>query len=529
MGGCGCRPLARRRLVAAPVVLLVGCLVARPAEGRILISYDLDSLVYLSDAVVEGTITGGRNNEVHVAVSAVYEGSPRVGGVVRAGRVVGLYRKPVPGRPFSGTSPLAKGDHVFLFLKEPGRPAGEVRAWSVVASGVKLASKGKVFGVSQYYGNPGPYVVESVDRYAARAVSVDPFRAQLRQSIARVAALAERLKAEPSPDEVPWLLAVLRERAGDWYEGHATEIGRLVAARLTIVADHAVLEKALALSDAWYYRATISNGFSSPSGREFLLAAIADEKRPLPQRIRLTRALRVAGHAYHVTFRHDAAGRRTATGQPRDGNAAYLTRIARLALASRDREPLCVALLQALDQFACYVRQVGEAHTGADLAAALPVLKRIHDPMASETLKFHVEVATRHADKDAYEKLGGRGGPAISIIRHVYHGEGRRQTPSGPILLDPTKVVFDYTVYAFLDEQTRLSAELVLEGIDGPGTHILPSPRGRWLAGRGQRGGMDRVALPRTVPSGRYRVYLQFKDGDRLVSRGHYAELALKR
>ena len=506
--------------------LLLACLLGQAAEGKVLYTYDLDSLVFMSEGIVEGTIArrhkSDRGDLIDLSITAVHRGKLQKGTVVKLAALC-LYAKPKPGEELLNTVRLDKSDRLVLLL---AKAAGDIR--TVVPSGVKLIVGGKVVGFSQHYGNPGPYVAETAARFADRALTLEAFRAALRASIARSAALAEGLRAPATPKDVPWLMGLLRKRAGQTRGRYADRIVELACAKLAGLHDPEVLANALPLASG-NAAGTLRSGFGTPRGREFLLQAIADRKQPTAKRIDYARTLAKAGEAYHTTSADITTGSWRPEGVPRDANAGYIQRIARLALANARHEELCRALLESIDYFARVIRQTKEEHTSADLAAALPVLKQLHDSAKSGMLKFSVELATRHADEAAYGKLQSPGGPVISIIRGAYHGTGIRRIGRSPVRLDPDGLVFEYTIHTFLDDNTTLTPQLVLTSVDGATARILPWPGKRPCRGRGGTSGMNRVPLPKDVPAGRYRVHLRFKDAGKVVSTGHYAEVELRR
>ena len=200
--------------VAAAMLLLALC--ANRASARQMFHFDLDSLAYLSTAVVEGDVTDAKEihwvNALTVKVTRAYAGDFKPGDNV----VVGLsaYAKAAPESPAGlATEKYAAGDHLILFLQlvtqEQWKQDG-IPYWPA-HSGLKLVAGGDVTGVQQIE-NPGPYAntvpegdAEKYRKKVAAAVEwASNFRKEFEKKKADPVWLLEKLKERPVREKEEW-------------------------------------------------------------------------------------------------------------------------------------------------------------------------------------------------------------------------------------------------------------------------------------------------------------------------------------
>ncbi len=141
-----------------------------------LVCYDLDSLVYLSEEIVESRIARSYSSNgwdvTEVKVARVYRGTIARGGTIRVQGLCG-YKKPKPERLDRNPVALQDGDRLILFLANarstlPAKMSEGKDIYQPVRSGVKMVFDGRVVGFSQL-SNPGPTVLETDSRVVAPA------------------------------------------------------------------------------------------------------------------------------------------------------------------------------------------------------------------------------------------------------------------------------------------------------------------------------------------------------------------------
>jgi hypothetical protein len=345
-----------------------------------LYTYDLDSLVYMSEEIVEGTIvrqyrTMGQDL-VDVKVAMVHKGDVRRGQAL-AVLDTWLYRK--TQKTDRSPAPLAPGDRLVFFLKrELGSTSGRpipVDAVMYIASpgGLKLVDGQRVFDFWQWR-NPGFYDADM--RAASRerdSVPIERFHEQLRQSFRHVDQFVPILEAKGADVDIPRLLKLLADRPKFEFPGR-DHIGELACIRLAQMHDPIVLSRALPLANDYYSSHILARGFGTPKGRDYLLAKVADADEPMEARIRHAWILRNTGDVYRSIFTEiTVTGART-VGEPDAGNSGYLTRIARAARANAKHPDLCIALVDCLGFLSLRNWQDRDAPVVADLKGALAVL-----------------------------------------------------------------------------------------------------------------------------------------------------------
>jgi len=270
--------------------------------------------------------------------------------------------------------------------------------------------------------------------------------------------------------------------------------------------------KALPLAKEHHEVSILQRGFGTPQGRAFLLAKVMDAKEPMSARLRYASALHEVGPVYRSTFTEISANSHKPVGEADEGNSGYLRRIAKAALDNAKHELLCASLIRCLGYFGQGIVQNKPTPLMVDLHAAFPVLKELYDAKPSQELQFAIEKATAW-DGSEYEKLKSPCGTFISILRP----------------LDPAKygkpekrsLIFEYeytTVLLSREAEVQPSVVLVHQGTLRK--HVLPTRlhiRG-WSTG----GGSHSVELPGDLPAGRYHVFFQLGDGDKVIGTGHY-------
>lgn len=189
-----------RASYAAIVIAIAGFwLFAEPVLAKIMFSFDLDSLVYMSSEIIEVGVTDARlenwMNIVSGKVLRTYVGKDKANEQITVG--LSAYSKR-DGKAFG------KGDRLILFLEPaPAREQFHSFKYWPVPSGLKLIEGEKVTGVYQE-NNPGVYVPSIDDG------RLEQFKIKLLQSIADTEAFRKAFEANKS--NTKWLLARLGER-----------------------------------------------------------------------------------------------------------------------------------------------------------------------------------------------------------------------------------------------------------------------------------------------------------------------------
>jgi hypothetical protein len=494
--------------------------------------YDLDSLVYLSEGIVLGRIgntdmaTGFDVTELKV--DSVYMGRHKKGDTIK---ITGLYafRKPAARLSDLNSVSLDKDDQVIVFLDyitpKSIRPDLRTRGdteYRLVGCGIRAVVDGKVMRFYQR-GNPGPYVLERGGHSDERPQTLDEFAGKVLETIPRMKDFADRLDAATASKDAKWFLQTLRERAGladaEGRRGHYTDhLANIAAIRLADLHNPEILDQALQYGTWQTY--TIAAGFGTPAGRDYLLNGIRDTKAPQKRRLRLADVLMHADYIYRSRSENVQTNSHERVGKPGTNNDDYITRIARLAAENITNEQLCLKLVQTIDFFGRVIVQTADRDSRADCEHALAVLRQAYKECDSEVLHSAIEMATGHFSRKLYDKLGSRCGP---IISRLYYADPKKYAPPKEMSL-----IFQFE-YLVLSKGGYATAVVLLNQETGK-RYLLPAkmrPIFGYSSPGMSGGGSGSVVLPNALAKGKYRVYFQFTEDDRVVSTGHYFEIDL--
>jgi hypothetical protein len=267
---------------------------------------------------------------------------------------------------------------------------------------------------------------------------------------------------------------------------------------------------------------------------------ISDPEEPMDKRVEYARTLSVAGEHYYYTYSmKDRNGGWKAGIKSEEPNGGYITRIAHLALDNLEHEDLCTALLDSIQSFARSISQRREEHTTADMLAAIPILDKIYKSTKSQMAKLRIDFTLAYMDKSALKRINPDCGPVITSINQLQ----LRLKDQG------TQCLFvSYTASDFADEPIKLTPYLVLQNTASGGEYHLsfnehmwkhrdnvpPIPGGNRVGSRDDFHSFDgkssvglgrTIVLPKDLPAGKYRVYIEYRDGDKVVSKGHYRKI----
>jgi hypothetical protein len=452
--------------------------------------YDLDSLIQLSTDLFEAEIVGrgekDKADQIECKVTLVHKGTLKKGQtVIVAGTSIYTKLKADDANP----QPLAVGDRLVLF----GQPTTDAAIRAPAPGGMRLVQKDQVYSFSQW-GNPGPYAADLPGFNPLRKpASLESFRKSVEKSLRDTPEWARLINAE-KPD-VQRLLKLLAERSRqaapladerDYFAEHAC---RLIAER----GNPELLEKALGVAHGYRGISALRRGFGTTEGREYLLAKVLDAQKPAADRILYVQAMFEAGTD--------------------GGNNHYLARVAKAARANDKHEDLCIHLVRCVESFGQGAAQSKTPALMGDMHTAFAVLKELYDTKPSQPLQFAIEKATA-SDQGDYEKLKSPSGKIISIVRGAHAFQSTKP--------DTRSLMFEYECMTVLMErEAEVQPAVVLVHQGTQKRHVLPSGlkiRGGWSTG----GGSAIVDLPPGLPRGRYHVFLQVTDGDKVISTGHY-------
>ena len=472
-------------------------------QAKMMYVYDLDSLIHLSTDVAEAEITRSyQANDIHlidVKVTLVHKGGLKKGQTVAVAHTDG-YQK--PKKDDRNTLLLAVGDRLVLFVAG----AKDAVIYHPLPGGMRLVQGDHVFSFSQW-DNPGPYVANvETDPAKAKQLTIERFREKVRDSLRDTQEWARLVEAKQDKLDVPRLMKLLADRSQQSYGGRDYFTER-ICIRFAETHDLILLSEALPLAKEHHEISILQRGFATPHGRDYLLAKVNDVKEPAANRLRYSYAMREVGDVYASTFTEIRANGYRPVGEADEGNSGYITLIAKAANANRKDEALCGNLIRCIG-----IGQNRPAPLMADLRGAIAVLKELYDAKPSQNLRFAIEKAMADMP-EAYEKLKSPCGTFISILRAV---ESAKYT-----MPEKRSLIFEYDYSSLLlsrDAEVQPSVVLVHQGTQK--RHVFPSQLK--IRGRQTGGESNAVELPKDLPAGRYHVFFELSDGDKVISTGHY-------
>lgn len=231
-------------------------------------AYDLDSLVWMASDIVEGTVVKTDTDTDEVDITAVSAGNLKKGDRITVAATDFFY---------ADGKPLQVGANFFSFLVDAREqfafhpPKG---AKMPVPSGLKMISDGKVRGFLQY-SNPGGYqLIPLSDTSKGSLPTVEQYRQAIQSSIKKVAAIRDHLRGEPTLDQIPYLLSLLKERPTLPDEGGEDDaIATEACARLGKTNSPEAIYEALSIgsTNGFLHQVPLFEGLRTSEGREFTL------------------------------------------------------------------------------------------------------------------------------------------------------------------------------------------------------------------------------------------------------------------
>ena len=516
---------ARWQLCVVGVAVLI--LSAGSASGMNLYAYDLDSLIYMSTEVIEGTLGQGADS---VTVTRVHKGQFSVGDTV-ALEAMDFFRK----GSFMESRRLEAGDEVTLFLVRATAqflydiPEGAEIYWPV-PSGVKLHIDNKVLGFRQM-SNPGPYLVNRHENALAFAKDPEGFRELLVERMTYVDELTAELARPAAEQSIDWLCELLDQRSKLSAEtrqlfGWGDYICKTACAHVANRHDPAEIDRALqiyrdnaaTIRYMPWHTGDLLKGFATPTGREFLLAKLADPSVDDAAKLTYAKAVYHAGIVYQsIRYVNLPADAHEPSPEAGANNDWYLTRLAEMIAQPSVAAEVRTELLKAI-RLSRHDRRNEEV--AKDFTKAAAMLAELFEATTDSGLKYEIEVTLFQADMAAYESLNSSSGPALSRITEVTVAfDDERDEPTLRYSMD------GYVLIADAWDGLSLVAQNIETGVKTflPGSTAILDRRGS----RCHYGATGSAPIPADLPPGRYRVYLEFLKDGQVVSTGYAAEIEL--
>ena len=488
------------------------------ARGGILVTYDLDSLVKMSSAILEGKIVGEHrmgNDPVwdfeimDVGLGHFANGQKiEIAGLDRYCGVLML------DRTHEDLSPLKMHDELFIFLEGGGsvfsQIATNIVVYSPVESGVKFISRGKVVGFWQW-SYPGGYAANITGvETNSKIPSVADFRNEINDSIKRVAQWNRLLTNEADLKDIPALLELLSLRVAVRPRGFRDysdrdDIAETVIKHLADLQEPAAILRAGSLLKEISFEDSIAlgQGLATARGRSFLFAKVTDKSEPMENRSTWSGLLFWAAYRGGNDLLYKPIG--VGTNQA-NVNEHYLTKIAELATNEQTDMGLRMQLLNSLVQLAC-VQMMIKVFVTDDGKEAEAVLESFSKQTESQQFKYFVDLISCgtkwNEGRSDYE-------PVISIIKNASY-----QPQEKTILY-----ALEYSSY----KEGLWKGKLIVQN---------PESGARREFAIGQINGIsrsvmsERISVPIDIPHGRYRVFAEFYDGAKLVATSHFSETDL--
>jgi hypothetical protein len=489
------------------VLVGTGCIAIGTAQAARMYTYDLDSLVYMSSDVVQGELVSNPPADaigpVDFRITAVYKGTLKKDQVIAVKSL--SYRKAVHGD-------LAKGDQLFLFLmkvQEPTRRGQEkVSDWHAVSSGVRWLKDGRVLTFRQI-GNPGPYTArEPRGNDEEDAPLLNDFRKKLNQSLRLVPEYVAALEADPTKLDSELLLRIIG-RLPKYTPGYIAvtsgdRLGEVAAEKLAILRDPQLLFRAQAVCQDHVVFDKLGRGFGTATGRDFLLAKVANTKLEMDIRVRCARDLELAGKVYKSDYVNGITPGRSNKLPVDHNNSGYVTRIAWVAGDNLQNEALCLALFSCLDDFfRSSTPKYTDEQLSSDLEGALSILREVSSKKLSEPLRRglgRIDPARKLADyrqADAHR--------AKQLICEMEGGATGKKL----------RLEFTYNALKFKPEVKLRTTLILTEQKSGKRTKV----RFKWaIPGGTEHLFSAYLDLPADLPPGKYKLFAEVSDGMKIVA-----------
>ena len=514
------------------ISILILTLRTAPAHAGNMLSYDLDSLVYLANDVVGADLVPGQctRDTMGVRLTRVYRGHLAVGLRVT---VIGtnVYSIPWPKAERGGkVTPGAvagvtgRDGHCFLFLTKTDplgqRPPLEPNSYFAVPSGIRMVVDGLALGF--FPGDTHDYyeLEDPAWHVTPGPPGLRRFRADLATSIRYVDRVEPLLLRKATGGDRRRLLAILKQRQvqGEKRAGWLRDaIAEAAWDQITALHNLPALGDALAILRSKAHPALPGldmRALSATADRDYLIQVAGARSQPLVRRLGCANALL---YAYDW---HNA-----------EKNKDFVPGVVSLCSQVQvyDTPEVLSAVLDCLDGFErAGVGAISGSEANPSIRTAIPTFERIYAATSSELVKFRIEKLVLDADAfDTYTNLASPCGPVVSIIEpgDAPAGQGRIAVKVYVYwgLLNPPDVY---------SGPNRLVGSMVFLHTATNQRHAAPwylglgENMGGWIGGNEEQVTM-KVDLPPHLPHGHYRVFLEFSRDGKVISVGHYMETDL--
>jgi len=473
-----------------------------------LYTYDLDSLVDMSSKVVEGTIiVQHRQNNFDVweiQISNTLFGGHEAGQIIDV-TALDFFR--VSDNHGRNSKKLQKGDALFLFLDRAKAtflydiPINAEIYWPV-PSGVRFISGEKAVEFWQEM-NPGPYEADITTAETNRDVpTVAELRRQIHESIRRVESWNQFLKKKASHEDIPALLDLLRERntSKKDFRGRDCIVEAVCKQLVDLKEPPALLEAARIGGDM-----TLGRGVATPDGRRQLIAKVADKYGEL-----LSDRLKWAGLLAEATsITGPTAFYESVEDEKKHlPNEHYLKSITELATNEQTDKSLQAELFSGMRELAG-VGSSEELIITDDGKDAQSMLESFWKRTRSEELKYNAEIILFELNRTG---TNSGFGPIVSLLKLVNYYPGKL------LWYD-----LEYLIY----QKGDWTAKIVVKNLKTGKETTFDLPSNQHISGNSEGGCANGITLPADFPSGHYRVFAEFFDGEKVVATSHYFETDL--
>jgi hypothetical protein len=485
-------------------------------QGADLYTYDLDSLIGMTSEVVEGKIVGQHQEKYvdvwEIEVSNTYAGDLTPGQKIK---VTDLNLFCVSDKDEQDANPLKQNDELFLFLDRAKSttvhnfPTNTGIYWPV-PSGIRFVS-GKKAVEFWRWSNPGPYRAEAFRAETNLDVpTVTELRRQIHDSIERVGRWNQILKKKAAPEDIPGLLALLRERKARTYRYEEDYITAAVCQQLADLHDPPALLEAARTPGPVGFREnwTLAEGLATPDGRKQLIAKVADEHEPINDRVRWAGLL---GYTTMMTGAATFYEYSVSSLENHHENEQYLKKIAELATNEQTDTNLQTTLFANLRWLAgVYNPNSGDAmFITEDGKDAESIVHSFWERTDSQTLKYEAETILYPL---SLVESNSSFGPVVAILKPGDYDQAARTV--------------GYDLEYMSEAKGSWSAKVALVNLKtGQKTRYDVPSKYPITSGQGGIGG--NIDIPADFPSGRYRVFAEFYTGEKVVATSHYFETDL--
>jgi hypothetical protein len=424
--------------IAIFTVILLACLANPLRATGVMQHYDLDSLSYLSTAIVRAQVIGvaepfktadGNCSVNAIKVLDVFKGPLKPGDSIRIDGLDAFHRLSQALDPADPWESLQSGDIVYLFLAPNGTTGYAMyrltdAKYTVIESGARLQKDDRVYSFGQYFPNysiptpvmryaPGGMVPMTDDLFpGAKAMTRTDFETRLRQCHKSIDQMNQLLAADPTPQLGDQIMQLVRQR-NEMLKRQMGRDDKLSEKLIQKAAGIAKPEDLLQLSEnsSWSTAFEAEDALHLPAHRTYLLERAADKEETTQRRAHCAGIL--------ADSVRDYLGETASAAQSGDKKPApdFLTRLSILAAANLGNEVGDTLL----DQIVANSENTSwtdpavqpDGHNAIDvLTKAFPTAKPLDQYRIGETLM--------HVSRDAYKSVLPRAGNSLTLVQPAH-------------------------------------------------------------------------------------------------------------